>query len=339
MGNIVLTEGCNLRCPYCFANEFVDGRTDEISIENFLRAVNFVLSDSRGRVGLIGGEPLVWTHFAEGAGRLIKDKRVKLIVLYTNGVFADKYYDIITDKKFSLLINCNSPKNMGDVMYNRMAENIDTMINKYDMKNRITLGINMYSPDFEYDYLIEMLAKYKFERVRISITVPNFDSSRNMNALPYFESMKSRLKEFMHAALDVCTEPRFDCNAFPYCRWTSEDSKEFAVYYKKGVNRMEQQMKSVECVPVIDILPDLTAIRCFGLSQYTKVNISDFDNITDLRRYYSNMYDSYAFTTASCKECSECYRRQTMKCNGGCLAYKISDILKLRDMSEALMHN
>ena len=35
MANIMLTDTCNLRCPYCFANEFVNKSANEISIENF----------------------------------------------------------------------------------------------------------------------------------------------------------------------------------------------------------------------------------------------------------------------------------------------------------------
>ena len=61
MANIMLTDSCNLRCPYCFANEFVGGGKNEISEEAFEKAARFILGDGKQSfVGLIGGEPL--TH-------------------------------------------------------------------------------------------------------------------------------------------------------------------------------------------------------------------------------------------------------------------------------------
>ena len=66
MANIMMTDVCNLRCPYCFANEFVNKDTNEISEENFRKAVDFIVGDgSHSSVGLIGGEPTVHSHFEE----------------------------------------------------------------------------------------------------------------------------------------------------------------------------------------------------------------------------------------------------------------------------------
>ena len=48
-------------------------------------------------------------------------------------------------------------------------------------KDRVTLGINMYSPDFEYDYIIEFLKKFGIHHLRVSITVPNMDENRNVD--------------------------------------------------------------------------------------------------------------------------------------------------------------
>lgn len=42
MANIMLTDVCNLRCPYCFANEFVNVDKNEISEQNFKKAVDFI---------------------------------------------------------------------------------------------------------------------------------------------------------------------------------------------------------------------------------------------------------------------------------------------------------
>ena len=42
MPNIMLTYRCNLKCPYCFANEFVNKKNTDISLENFEKALDFI---------------------------------------------------------------------------------------------------------------------------------------------------------------------------------------------------------------------------------------------------------------------------------------------------------
>ena len=39
MANIFLTSKCNLACPYCFANEFVNKENEEITIEKMLEVI------------------------------------------------------------------------------------------------------------------------------------------------------------------------------------------------------------------------------------------------------------------------------------------------------------
>ena len=51
------------------------------------------------------------------------------------------------------------------------------------------------------------------------------------------------------------------------------------------------------CYPVIDILPTLEAVRCFGMSSFEKVRLQDFASVTDLR-YVSFLQSSIC--TANC---------------------------------------
>ena len=129
MANIMMTDVCNLNCPYCFANEFVNKDRNEITEENFDKAVDFIVGDgSRFSVGLIGGEPTIHSRFEYFVRKLINDDRVKTIVVYTNGIAIDKYWDIITHNKIRLLINCNSPSDIGDHNYKKLCENLDRLL-------------------------------------------------------------------------------------------------------------------------------------------------------------------------------------------------------------------
>ena len=144
MANIMITKRCNLRCPYCFAEEFVGKSSDDITIDNFRTALDFALTNPNEEIGLIGGEPTVHSHFKEILEVIIHDDRVRICTLFTNGILIDKYINQLSHPKFKILINCNSPTDIGEKAFQKMKENIHLFANEFYMQERVTLGINMY---------------------------------------------------------------------------------------------------------------------------------------------------------------------------------------------------
>ena len=344
MANIMLTDVCNLHCPYCFANEFVNREVNEISVENFKKAVDFIATEANPRVGLIGGEPTLHSHLRELLQIVIGDQRLQNVVLFTNAVKIEEYAKELSHPKFHILVNCNSPEDIGQVAFDKMCDNLDKLINQYYLKERITLGINIYKSDFQYDYLLKLLKKYGFDHVRMSIVVPNTSAKRDFNVKNYFLDIKPKFKEFIYAMLSNGIMPTYDCNKMPFCLLTEDELVSFDTLIRKKKAEWEAAHQKplllpytdaaiytdmVHCSPVIDIRQDLTAVRCFGLSDCTKVKITDFKTIGDLRNYYTNEIDAYAYKLGVMKECDTCYKRKTLRCSGGCLAFKIKDILEL----------
>ena len=99
VANLMITKRCNLQCTYCFANEFVNKKNTDISLENFEKALDFIATDGSGRVGLIGGEPLIHDKFKDIMEKLIYDNRFERIVIYTNGLLIDKYINQFDEKE------------------------------------------------------------------------------------------------------------------------------------------------------------------------------------------------------------------------------------------------
>lgn len=343
MANIMMTDVCNLHCPYCFANEFVNKDKNEITEEAFQKAVDFIVGDgSHSTVGLIGGEPMVHSRFNDFMRRLILDERVKGIVVYTNGLLMDRFWDVLCHPKTHLLINCNPPKDIGEKAFQKLCDNLDVLIREKLCADRLTLGINMYTSNFEYDYLLQLLIKYKFHHVRVSITVPNMDEDRNVDPHSYFNEMKPRMFEFFHALLRHEIIPNFDCNKIPTCLIQENELAEFSPYLendfiKNHIARSNVISPEVHCGPVIDIRQDLTAVRCFGLSGCTKQDITAYAGIKELENYYLRTIDAFAYNTSYCDRCLDCHLRSVMKCSGGCLAYKIKQINALHDAAEQMM--
>lgn len=344
MANIMLTEKCNLNCSYCFANEYVNRDFREITMENFRKAVSFICRGGDRTLGLIGGEPTLHTRFQDILFELNRNEAVRAVSLFTNGVLLDRFADALAYQKFSVLVNCNSPDEIGAATYQKILSNIELLIDKYGMRDQITLGVNLYRPDFCYSYLLEPLRRFGFRHVRMSLTVPNTKDSGACNSMLFFREMKPLLIRFVSDMLSAGIAPHYDCNKMPICLFIDEE-KAAAVrlaerlppgsLFPRG-HAPDSSILSEEamCSPVIDILPDLTAIRCFGLSTHTRVRIADFHDAADLRRFFVNEIDSYACKLCAREQCSDCYLHKTNKCLGGCLAYRAHDILMLRSVVE-----
>ncbi len=326
----MINEKCNLKCPYCFADEFVNKTQKEMSLDDFSKALDFALSSGfNEKIGLIGGEPTLHSRFRDILIKIIDDPRVRSTTVFTNGIETARYVDELSPPKFHLLINCNSPNDMKQERFEELRQNIDLMIRKRYMIDRVTLGINMYKPDFGYDYILELLREYKMKTVRTSVSVPN-SVEYVKSPLRYFKIMKPRVLEFFEKLAENGITPFFDCNAMPLCIWSMEERRNMAKMFKGQTSATNLFNMKVSCSPVIDILPDLTIIRCFGLSDYTKKSMLDFDNISEARGYYQRTIDAFSCNVYHSDECGTCKQRNVGNCSGGCFCFNIESIGRLR---------
>jgi hypothetical protein len=339
MANIMVNETCNLRCPYCFAEEFVNKAPKEMTLEDFRAALDFVLSDSSDRqVGIIGGEPLLYTHIDEAMRIALGDPRSDLVMIYTNAVELDRLApEILESPKFRMLVNCNSPEDMGARAFEKMHQNLLRFQNDHSGDGRFRLSVNIYKPDFDYSYVIPLAQEMGFDVIRMSISVPQNGELFGKSPLEYFHEMKLVAMRFVCDMIRCGVITGFDCNFLPSCVLTKDEldgmmaAKE--VFYSALANRYSDAFwersivcETHNCTPVIDVLPDLRAIRCFGLSEYTKRDIRDFHSIGELREHYIRTVDRPAHSLWASDECSGCFERECGACSGGCLLFKAKQL-------------
>lgn len=333
----MLTYRCNLHCPYCFANEFVNKSKTDISVDNFIKAVKFITKNKPLHIGLIGGEPTLHSEFKEICEYIVTDENVVDVTLYTNGLLLDKYVEQLLNSKFHMLINCNSPKDIGEENYNHIIRNMDLLINEKGMKDRINLGINLYDTNMDYSFIMEILKRYNYHRLRISVTVPDFSTTGDVDVLQYFREKKEFLMKFFADMDSIQVVPFFDCNKPPHCIWDEDEKKWIEEYlHKYPVSETNLIGYNSQCFPVIDILPNLQAVRCFGMSDFEKVNIIDFECIADVASYFVNKIDSNVYKIAPCGDCKDCYDRKVRHCATGCIGFKEKKIRQCNAYIEQL---
>lgn len=333
MPSIILTHRCNLHCPYCFAHDSAGGKADDISVKNLLEAVSFI-TRTESFVALIGGEPLVHPGFQTIMDLLTANPRLKTINLFTNGILADRFIPQITHPKVDVIVNCNSPSDIGEETFARLQRNLDLLFQHRARTNQIHLGFNLYSDDMDYSYMLDLLQRYGLHTVRTSLTVPDFSSCGEVNVLEYFRKRKEGLLKLFRKLYDIGVMAYMDCNHPPYCIWTEEEKAWLKTYIAKcRLNNSKLIDRCAPCSADMTIYPDLQADRCYGMADYLKVRISDFKDVPDVIHYFSNEIDSVAYKLPACEECRNCHEFKTRCCLSGCIGYKSS---RIRAVNEAI---
>lgn len=323
MANIMINSKCNLKCSYCFAND-VD-LDSNMTLANVKKAVDFIVNRNTERIGIIGGEPTLHPELKEILKYLCENVHVQEVMLFSNGILLNKYWQELKNEKMKVLINCNSASIMTNVLYSKMLDNIFEASQKYMGRERMALGLNIYDAKMDFTYIFEILKKTGIKNLRLSVVVPNYSVDESKDSLENYERMKDITYEIICKALMLDIQPHFDCNVMPKCIFSADEKKNII---QLGGNRTNIISDKSYCTPVVDIMPDLTAVRCLGVGEEARVSIDMFDNIDDLRNYFSYKYDDYCYITPISEKCKNCYERIVKKCSGGCLSYKKSRIDK-----------
>ena len=327
--NIYLTGKCNLKCKYCFASEYFDKVEQEITLENFIKALAFIKKDS-SHIGLIGGEPTIHSQFNEITNILLNDNDVNKIYLYTNGLNLYKY-ETLNNHKFNILINCNPEEEIGENNFENLRNSIKHL--REIKSSKISLGVNINEHIDDYSYIFELLEIIDLDIVRVSYAISNIEKENSTNILDSFIKIKPIIISFYKQCLKHNVIPNLDCNSIPYCILDSNDRKIIMKILELSKSKYTHKKINIfpnSCTPVLDIFPNLTVGRCFGLSKYIKVHIENFSKMSDIEKYFIKEIDEYAKSVFIDKKCKDCKYRLIDKCNI-CMSYKIKDILSFKN--------
>jgi len=319
MANILLTDRCNQRCPYCFASEVMKEGNPNISVPDLRRIVDFVVKTDR-TFGLIGGEPLLHPEIDEILKSVIDDSRIKSVMLFTNGTEIREHIRLLTHPKIELLVNVNSEKDVGERNYSRTMENVRMMFDDYRMGYKITLGLNIYDPDQDLDYFTDLAKEMGVNHVRVSITVP--DEIRT-GFEGYFVPFIPLIKRFLRTMNANGISSSFDCNLMPICLMDEELKRLFSDSERllpQGRHYVSGDRRS-RCRPIVDIDQNGKAIRCFGMSDGPSYSIWDYEDLDEIRSCMNHDIDAKVSDMAEGR-CADCHDNRCQKCYGGCIAFR-----------------
>lgn len=313
MANIAITTYCNLQCPYCFADDMICEQHENIDVNKFKDILKWI-SRTPTHLGIIGGEPTLHPHFSDimrEVNIFCKELNVDA-TLFTNGIYLDKYVSDIGNA-VGALININAQENMTPTqwtMLNNTLEHLSILGWFMPGRPKANIGCNLYMGRDNYDFIWDIVDRFKLDSVRVSVTAP-VDDKYKKNKESYYTGMKPMFLKFVQEAEKRGVRVGSDCNQIPDCYFGKDELE--LIYHV-----CESRHGGI-CDPVVDITPNFTATSCFGC--YDPVDCSQFETLHDLHRYLLHRR-TYPRVQANCTgKCIGCKNHELLTCQGGCLAF------------------
>ena len=313
MANLSITNVCNKRCVYCFANDTRNeyGQT-YMDHETYDSALDYLTRSGMRQVRLLGGEPTLHPHFNEFVEKAL-DRDFE-IMLFTNGLIHKKKLDFLASipvHKIAILLNTIHPA----------ENNIEGMKKQQEtmalLGEKIIAGVNIYSASQELDYLLEYVEEYKLKKeIRMGISHSVLSQNNTYLHPKEYQKIGRIIVDFKLQAKESGISLGFDCGFVP------------CMFEQDHFDLLSEELKKAGtcCRPIIDMLSDGTFISCYPLHNFHKVKLHDQLQANDLAREFEeallpyNQVGIYPY----CTRCPLFGNR----CNGGCMAFRIQRFIK-----------
>lgn len=293
--NILISDICNRKCPFCFADCSTKVTPSKfMSLDDIRTVIKFLRKSNINVFRCIGGEPSLHPKFIEIIDIII-DSGLRLM-LFTNGVMSkrkvDKLYELYNVNKLQIL--CNITKTPTDTA-GQLAQR-EYFFSKLALVSEASITI--HEPLFDYGYILDIIkTRRMMPRVRIGIAHPIAGVENTFLHKEDFKEFSIRLQEMVKDAAQHCIFIGTDCG-MPMCIG--------------GKNI---------CNPIIDVGVNLDVWSCFPLRGVNVRKLSDFEDYSHAYSYYLNKFHKYRKIPLF-DECVSC--QYADKCHKGCVAHKIN---------------
>lgn len=313
MANIAIVNYCNLKCPYCFADDMIQEQISSITLDDYKKILSFIARTPKNHIGIIGGEPTLHPQFIEilkETNKYCKELNTGA-TLFTNGIELEKFMPYIGDR-IGILINCNSPEFQSVEAFSKQRKTLDHLAELSWFDKKANCGCNIHPGCDDYSFIWDIVDRYHLDHLRTSVVSPaaTYEHWR-ADKEGYYIMMKPKFLKFVNDAIKHKCRLAIDCGHIPLCYFNDEEKE---LLYSI-CDCLEQNF----CEPVVDITSDFKATACFG--SWDPIDIRDFNDLFELERYLM-LKKSYPKTLANCTgRCASCKKHKMLQCQGGCLGF------------------
>jgi sulfatase maturation enzyme AslB (radical SAM superfamily) len=320
--NILLTERCTRRCPYCFASSGVRPSGEPASERPFIRredfafALEFAARSGERVIGLLGGEPSLHPEFPEllllALERFAPTGRIKV---FTNGMWPREHFRALAGRlgptlrrRLAIIVNVNPVEiSSGE----ERAQQVELFEGLGDC---CSLSANLYEPDLELGHLVQLITAHRLRpHIRLAIAQPLVGRETTFVPVEEYPELAPTILELAGRCDERDISLGFDCG-MPLCMFTAE---------QLGRLQLSGCLLRATCAPTVDVGPDLSVWACFPLSRLTSpLRLTDARSVAQLvGRLRGELFELYS--AGSRRECSRCRHFLRRQCAGGCAAHAL----------------
>ncbi len=317
MANLILTNVCNLNCPFCFATEHHETEDSvaatRLSLTEYQRLLKFIGEEA---VRFCGGEPTLHPEFPQMLD-LALEKRGREVFIMSNGVWPDRVRTHIARlgrgkrKRIGYLFNVLSEEHYRPQQRVQLQRTLETV-----SPTRVTLGVTLYRAPHHVDHLFELAQHYGVSRIRYSVAAPNVTDPRswNIDAERDFPLLASVVYGLVMRAQRLGLKVYSDCGYLPPCMFTEEQLD--AMYPNADAVRAE----AFSCRGPTDIGAGHQSWRCYGLYSTMRADVNDFPHVGALSAHFARR--TAELDHVDLFDCATCEIRERYACAGGCYALR-----------------
>ncbi len=366
--NIILNSYCNLKCNYCFADEYMEEtvKTPGKSMDfDFFTNELLPRIKSATLINFMGGEPTLHPRFTEIFTRTLENMQpFTYLGIFTNGLMPDKALELLLDTvdpkgaldrqvTFTVLLNWQTMENISEKNHARCREVAEAIIGKNGFSLMFSLNLysiqqDLYTQCREIDEIYQDMGLPPGQRykIRVSPAFPIVGEQDNV-ALPIRDypkmgrMMLDLLNEFPQMSF------RFDCS-FPPCLLDEIEEEEyplverFLYHGSQSVPDMREWKDKDFYFGCADDSPmDIDAngdcFNCFPFHNFKMGNVRDFDQVNELSiKKMHTRFLSHVFEDTQAKEpCRSC-PHYMVRCSSGCFAYNFTEAPKAASVPQSV---
>jgi hypothetical protein len=313
MGNLVVSSVCNMRCPYCFARDYLEaaGSTDRqsfLSLDDYEFRLDFLDRSGIDEVRLIGGEPTLHPQFPALIERA--RKRGKKLVVFTNGVINPAALECLAalpEDGVTVLVNANAtgaPGLSATQIYERRKNGLKTL------GKRATLGYTIFEANFQCDFLLPLMEESGIKKsIRLGLAQPAIQGSNQSPHPRQYPFAGKRIAAFASRASQYGIRIEFDCGFVP-CMFSQAEMELLS---------SAQSYAEWRCNPVLDIDLNGEVSHCFPLAGRFRGRLDSSICAAELRESLSRQAQPFG-RTGIYQDCMSCAVYQRGECTAVCQA-------------------
>lgn len=307
MPNLMLTNYCNYRCPYCFGVDMMAPKqpAEIMSHETFMGIMDWLAKKPfDNTIHLMGGEPTLHPDIEKIVYYLLENE--KHITIFSNMASdrAPELAELFSIMPVRWVANVNNPVKWT----NRQRKNIERAL-QAGGKN-VSLTFNIIPDEPNELWALELIEKFGLSTsIKVGFVLPTLTSSNMALEEEQYGIVAQRVVDLVKAGkvLDISID--YECGV-PHCVFTDE---------QRGFLWKHRSAPGSGCQSRLDITPKGEVMYCLPLATAHRRHFSEFEDYPACREWFEAQYRPYRMLGARI-ECAGCMENNPIKCNGACVA-------------------